>query len=526
MKKLISLILVVLMIFSCASSAMALKVEDVKPGTWKFGDRYPVVYLDGIVSKEIYHNEDTEGENPLFFPLNTQMMIENLLKYEDILKRAAKEENINLLANFVKVYANDCFGDIALKEDGYTMSDKVWVPETELDPYNEGLTKGTFTFKYDCRLDPLDIADELKVFIECVKKRTGKEKVELIAPSYGSSIALAYASKYGDDLAKNVDSMVISVPVVNGVNFAGELFSGKISIDAKALKNFLSTMVTDDALMALISTLVKTGTLDFVLESLVDPAVNEVLMSAIREVIIDIFGTMPSMWSFVDDRYFYDALDYIYGEEGSELRVKYAVLIERITNYHENVLVRTEELVTTAIANGVKTSVIAKYGINPLPLSKEGNFMGDGFVRLEVASFGATSSMHQEKLPADYKQAACLEHNHMSADGCIDASTCLLPDNTWFIKNLDHSTKTSGYYSLLYAIAHQDLDLDENASDEFPQFLVVPDEDKDKIVPLEGYLETKEPEEERETTWWEDFIAFFTGFFPRLIEIIKGWFSK
>lgn len=524
MKKIISLFLSVLMVFSCVSSVMALDINDIEPIDWNNEGKYPMVYLDGIVSKEIYYNEDTAGENPLFFPINTQMITDNLLKYEDILARAVLEEDINLIANFITVLANDCYGDIALKEDGYTMSDKVYVPETKLDPYNEGISIGKFTFKYDCRHDPVDIARELKVFIECVKKYTGKDKVELIAPSYGSSIALAYANEYPEDIVDSVDSLVISVPVANGVNFAGELFSGKVSVDAEALKSFLSGMITDDALMALISTLIKTGTLDFLLESLVNPAVNEVLMDAIRNIIRNIFGTMPSMWSFVDDRYFEDALTNIYGEEGSELRIKYAGLIERIKYYHYNILVRTEEIITDTIANGVKTSIVAKYGIDPIPLSKEGNFMGDGFVRLEVASFGATSAMHQEKLPADYKQARCFEHNHISPDGCIDASTCLLPDNTWFIKNLSHADKTDGYYDLLYSIAYNDLDITKSAA--HPQFLAVSEENDQLFVPLEDYVASTEKEEVKETTWLEDFLAFLKGILPRFIEMLKGLFSK
>lgn len=527
MKKLISLILAVLMIFSCASSALAATdiVVNREPfETWPHGDQYPLVYIDGIVSKGIYYNEDQEQENPLFFPINGEKILGSLKGYEDILSRAVLEEDVNLLANFVKVWANDCFGDIALKEDGYTMSDKVYVPDTYLDPYNEAASEGKYTFRYDCRLDPLDIADELKDFIDKVLENSGAEKVEMVAPSYGSSIALAYVQKYPEHV-KNVDSMVISVPVSNGVNFAGELFSGKVSVDAKALKNFLGGMVTDDAIMALISTLLKTGTLDFVLESLVDPALNEVLMDAVRVVIRDIFGTMPSMWSFVDDRYFEDALTNIYGPENSELREKHAGLIEKIKDYHYKVLCKTPDLMKQAEAEGVKVSVVAKYGIDPIPLSKEGNFMGDGFVRLEVASFGATSSMHQQKLADDYKQKVDCGHNHISPDRCIDASTCLLPENTWFIKNLEHGTKNSGYYDLLYTIVFDDIDLVENTSEKYPQFLVVPDYDDEQVIPLATYEEpSKEPE--KETTWWQDFIDFIIGFFPRLIEMIKGWFAK
>lgn len=531
MKKLVSLILAILMIFSCASTALAatdIVVNIPAFDTWPHGDKNPIVYIDGIVSKGIYYKEDVNQEDPLFFPINGDKILGGLKKYEDILARAVLEKDVNLLANFVKVWADDVYGDIALKEDGYTMSDKVYVPETLLDPYDEARDECMYTFRYDCRLDPCDIADELKDFIDKVKANSGKDKVELVAPSYGSSIALAYVQEYPEH-AKAIDSMIIAVPVCNGVNVAGEIFSGKISVDAKALKSFLNSMVADESIMALVSTLTKTGTIDFLLESLLNPAVNsDVIMDAVRTIILDIFGTMPCMWSFVDDRYFEDALTNIYGPEGSELREKYAGLISRIKNFHYNVLCKTDEIMMAAKAAGTKVSVIAKYGIEPIPVSKEGDFMGDGFVRLEVASFGAISAMNHQTLPADYKQAVDCGHNHMSPDGCIDASTCLLPENTWFIKNLNHGVTNRGYHALLRSILHDDIDLVDKTDANYPQFLIVPDYDDQQVIPLETYEEPGQdvPATEEETSWWQDFIKFITGFFPRLIEIIKGWFSK
>ncbi len=268
--------------------------------------------------------------------------------------------------------------------------------------------------------------------------------------------------------------------------------------------------------------------IDFLLESLLNPAVNsDVIMDAVRTIILDIFGTMPSMWSFVDERYFEDALTNIYGPEGSELREKYAGLISRIKNFHYKVLCNADEIMMAAKAAGTKVSVIAKYGRDPIPLSKEGDFMGDGFVSLEVASFGATSAMNHQTLAADHTQVIDCGHDHISPDWCIDASTCLLPENTWFIKNLNHGVTNDGYHALLRRILHDEIDLVDNKDENYPQFLVVPDYDDEQVIPLETY---EEPEQntpvDEESSWWEDFVKFITGFFPRLIEMIKGWFSK
>ena len=111
----------------------------------------------------------------------------------------------------------------------------------------------------------------------------------------------------------------------------------------------------------------------------------------------------------------------------------------------------------------------------------------------------------------------------MSSDWCIDASTCAFPETTWFIKNLWHGTKSDAYYKMIGDIVYNDITVHDWA--EYPQFLAVPEDDANTLVPLAAYEEPSK-EVEEETTWWQDFIKFITGFFPRLIEIIKGWFSK
>ena len=53
----------------------------------------------------------------------------------------------------------------------------------------------------------------------------------------------------------------------------------------------------------------------------------------------------------------------------------------------------------------------------------------------------------------------------------IDASTCLFPYNTWFIKGLYHADQPDDYhYKVLPAIAYGDLDI--NTDPEFPQYLI------------------------------------------------------
>ena len=511
MKKILSLILSVLMIFSCVGVATASAYSD---------DHLPQVYVEGLESKGVYYKDDVNMENPLFFPIQADKLIGSLVKYEDRIKKAIAANNPNLLTEYVTLWMDDCFGDVALGKDGFTMSDKVMVPKTELDPYGDA-KEGKYVFKYDCRLGGVDIAAELVDYIEWVKSVTGSAKVELVASSYGSAVVLSLLNEY-PGMKASIDSVLLCVPSANGVSFAGELFSGHISSDPKAIKAFLDNSLNDDAIAMLLSTLIKTGTLDFLVDDVLEPALEAALMDALRNVIRNIFGTMPSMWSFVEDKYFYDALVNIYGENYADEDHEYAGLINRITYYHENIQNRADEILLQAQAEGIHTNIICKYGDPSIPLSSEGDVLGDGFVTVKNASFGATAAMNNEKLPADYKQAKFADtKNYMSPDWCIDASTCLLPDNTWFIKNLWHGTKSKGYYEMINTIVYENLTID---SGKYDQFLVLA-EDGSSIVPL-VVDEQANAGEEKETTWLEDFFSFIKNFFPRLIEMIKGLFSK
>ena len=523
MKKIISILLSVIMVFSCCSVMMASAAED----------HLPQIYVEGLESKGVYYKEDTNMENPLFFPIDGNKLFSELLKYEPLLKEAFAKQNSDLIAAYLTEWIMVCFGDVALGKDGYTMSDKVMVPETKL--IKDGDKK--YTFQYDCRLGGVDIAVDLVDYIERVKADTGSDKVELVASSYGSAVVLSLLNEYSPvinenvalkdgqkDILESIDSILLCVPSAKGVDFASELFSGNIDVKPEALKAFLDDKLNDSDISNLVSTLIKTGTLGAILDDMLLPFVNTALMNSVKSVILNVFGTMPSMWSFVDDEHFVDALINVYGEDYASEDHEYAGLINRITYYHNNIQNKSTEILKAAEAAGHEVNIICKYGDPSIPISTKGNVLSDGFVAVTEASFGATAALNEQKLPADYKQADCLTHNHMSPDWCIDASTCDFPENTWFIKNLWHGTKSSAYYTMINEIVYNDIKVNE--WEKYPQFLVVPEEDDSVLVPLADYLESNKQEEKKETTWLEDFLAFLKGIFPRLIAMIKGLFNK
>ena len=111
------------------------------------------------------------------------------------------------------------------------------------------------------------------------------------------------------------------------------------------------------------------------------------------------------------------------------------------------------------------------------------------------------------------------EYNLISPDNCVDASTCLFPFNTWFIKGLSHSEKNDAYYNLINTVLYEDLDVFTRA--DMPQYLEVPEYDGNALVPM-----STPTEEEKETSWLEDFLTLLPRLIRMIIDKIKEFFAK
>lgn len=508
LRKITSVLLAALMLSSCFGLVFA-GAEVVNPEEsidWNYG-HLPQIYVQGFESKWVYFKDDPD-HNSLLFPVDTDRLLGNFMNYSKYADEALAKKDPRLVYNIVYGALWDSFGPTALKPDGVTMQDEVTV---DPDVLNFSRSDGEYTFKYDARLDPVDIAHTLHEYIGWVKQHSGQTKFELVGSSYGTSVVVAYLYLYGWE---EFDSVVLCVPSLEGVNFVGELFSGSFNFDPDAVEAFVSGMIADETIQLLLDVMNELGMLDVLLALVVEPVLNVAVMNALEDIIHDIFATHPAMWAFVEDKYFYDALENIYGEDWNEDTEEYHQLIDKVIYYHENIKTKDREIIQEAVDSGLHFNVISKYNKAPFPFSEDGNFTGDGFVDLENASLGATVAMNGETLPEDYTQAKFPEKNYMSPDRVIDASTCLLPENTWFIKDLAHGEKPDYYYQVINRILYEDLNV--FTSETLPQFVV---NTGDAIVPL------AEEEKEPEMNLFEKLIALFKNLFNMLIEAVKGMFA-
>lgn len=508
-RKVISILLAALLLSSCFGAVVAV-ADIVNPDEpipeWPYG-HYPQIYVQGFESKWIYYKDDPAHKS-LLFPVDTDRLLGNFMNYSKYAGEALEKNDPRLVYNIVYGALWDSFGATALKPDGITMQDNVTVDPTYLQ---FDYVDGEYTFKYDARLDPVDVAKELRTYVEWVKAHSRQDKIELVGSSYGTSVVVAYIAEYGYD---DIDSVVLCVPSLEGVNFVGELFSGSFNFDPDAVEAFAGGMIPDENIKLLLSIMNDLGFLDILLGFLVEPVLNLAVMNALEDIIHDIFATHPAMWAFVEEEYFYEALENVYGDDWNEDTEEYRELIDKVIYFHENIKVRDREIIQNAVDGGLHFNVIAKYNKAPFPFSEDGNFTGDGFVDLENASLGATVAMNGETLPDDYTQAKLTEYDFISPDRVIDASTCHLPFNTWFIKDLAHGEKPEYYYDVINRILYEDLDV--FTSDTLPQFIK---NTGDAIVPLE------EEEKEPELSLLKKLTTFIRNIFNMLIEAIKGLFA-
>jgi pimeloyl-ACP methyl ester carboxylesterase len=493
MKKLLSIIMVIVIALSCCSVAFAYDNEG-----------YPMVYLAGFGDTNIYYEDDPEQKS-LFFPLDTDRLLGNLKNMDDYIIESVKNKEPNLLYTCIYNYVWDSFGMLRLNPDGSCV-DGVVAAEIKLNYVGDG----RYDFNYDCRNDPFEIARQLKDYIAMVKEATGSDKIELVASSYSANAALTYLEVYKDDLS-DIDSVVLCVPSIGGISLFSELLAGEINVDHRAFKDYIGNLDDSGFVYDFMDLLDEYGILEPLIEAMLIPALKAAIYDALMDICRDIVATIPAAWACVTDEYFEKAMINMFGENYDSPDHEFAPHIEKATYFHENIKMKAEEILTQTRDNNpdMHMAVVCKYGNPSIPLSKHDKTLTDGLVFIELSSFGATCADYGKTLGEDYQQAKYGETNLISPDNKIDASTCLFPFNTWFIKGLDHAQKNEDYHKVLAAVAYGDLDV--YTDDEYPQYLMVSPEDAERIVPYYDY----EQEETLYNKIWNVFRAIVL--FPKTI---------
>jgi len=325
----------------------------------------------------------------------------------------------------------------------------------------------SYQFVIDWRESGIVEARRLHTFIQKVLKETGYQTVKLVAVSMGGSVALGYLAKYGH---KQVSTLIFMHTVFQGLPVVGDLFNQRLTLDAKTLQMFLKQSMQGNEpwcsiVSALLSVLRLGGVLDCVLdgaEALIDYMNPELF----RELMTPVFAQLPGFWGLVNSPDYEDAKALLLDP------VKHKGLIAIIDDYHYNAFNKAEQLIKAAMRDGVRCYVLSGYNLQGAPVGPNALAHTDDGLATERTSGWATCMLLGEHFPKDYKQKVSCGHDHIDPQRMIDASTCILPEQTWFQRDLHHTNFYSddGTNFLLW-LAESGSQLNIRSNAKYPQFM-------------------------------------------------------
>lgn len=495
----------------------------------------PFILVRGMDAGALIVNEGTPEESRPLSP-DTQTILELVGKVAGPVARFAVTKDYDQLADAVLPVLYDFFEPLSCEPDGSSRHDITVqrYPES-MAQYpefigNEEYTTGepamiraaaekigadhVYLFTYDWRLDPMDYARELNDYVQRVKEETGHSKVSLAGASFGGMIIASYLALYGSE---DIDNFTMLSSAFAGTSIVGDLFSGKVEFHKDELIRILKEVAGQEAVNLLLDALDQAGIFD-VLMPVLDGIVANLKDRVYDEVFQDTFVTMPGMWDLIALKDYEQAKAYLLDP------VEDAQLIARADAYHYQVQAKLPELLREAMANGVHISVVSHYGLQGVPITPSYREQNDNIIDTIYTSGYATCAFLNETLPDGYQQknTNCKEasHNHISGDRVIDASTALLPEQTWFLKGFKHVGYIYGTpvmdFVLWLCLADRQLTV-WDGGEQYSQFMQVdPTDGTMQLIekPQEGTEPSTQPpasEEETPTTQPQESVQEPTG---------------
>lgn len=553
-KAFISLLLSAVMIFSASVPAFAAGM----PNKWGCDD--PVIYLSGD-SNDIYYDNDSktfriddlfdssEGENgdtdySSIYEATANILLPFILegiafdKWDNYYKAVEKE-----IGDLFKPVMLDGNGNVPKGSDA-GIGKKAQASNEYNMTHDKANSQGKYEerayyYNYDWRLDPIELADGLHEYIESVKAATKHDKVSISCKCLGTNVVLAYINKYGSDSIKGLG---IDVATSNGSDFISGAISGDFGIDGHALARLIKDVdyfygfKISPVITSTIELLANTGVLDKMTEVAREELYEKIEYGIVSALATGTFMTFPCYWALVSTEDFDDALVYAFGKEGSEKRKEYKGLIEKITVYNETIKknINSIFLSTKEKENPVNLCIVSKYGTQLVPIVKEdADVVGDMFVSVKNSSFGATTSTVYDTLSDSYIEKKKSEGlgKYISPDKQVDASTCLFPDNTWFIKGCVHGSYSPSEIKLLLTVidAEKQLTVDDfdltqfivydNNADSFSAMTV--DNCHTEVWETDKTLEKPQTKEERIVSLVMSLIKWVTTIFKVITEKLQ-----
>lgn len=464
-------------------------------------EEHPSIYVMGARVTEIYAADGTR-----IFPMDG---VDEGEVIKQAIKPCLEKLAMGLVTKDYEAWAKEfhaavieIMGDLSLDANG-EVSDGSYAEhpyDYSLPVKTSGYGSHDYRLWYDWRLSPIDTAEYLKLYIEDVKRVTEEEKVNLIGRCYGANVVQAYLTLYPEHAVEHVDDVAYLASSVDGIDALGALFNGDIELDGQAVENFVDyymengDLIEDEGTRALVMTTVELFNQIKLLGITCDAL--ELFIDEVREdifplVLLDVFAGWPSYWAMLPADEYESAREFLF--DGIE--EEYAGFIKKCDDYHYKVQLKAEETLMALDKKGIDFYMISKYNFPDFPLYEDATALSDGNTTVKRQSFGATCADHGEILSDRYINS--LENkDYLSPDLKIDASTCLFPETSYFIKNMHHETFPSAINNLALKVMNTESTVSGGEVAQFllytgsSQLSVIDGVDEDATKPRENVLAT------------------------------------
>ncbi len=491
LKRFVSAALAVVLAFSCVVFAGAQQ------------EKTPLVIVTGMNTLPLYLDKGTENEQQVF-PFSSDSITDLIFGALPSLLLLPVTGNWDKLNDKLVEGANNMLGVLALNPDGtskYNVTcasfDKPYSYYVEnhneeffiaADDLGEAAAKelggdNVYVYIYDWRKATVTNAEGLDALVSKVLADTGSDKVTLAAISQGGSVTMAYLEMFGTE---NINNVVMLASAFRGIDMVGDIFSGRVTFELGSMMGFLTNYTAyagSDALNLLFN-----GLLFRALCAVNDPLLDIVLKNTddrlFKESLATTFGTFGGTFGILPYEDYEAAREFLHGDAVTPE-------LDRVDYYFKNVSGKCEEILDSAIADGVSVHILSFYGKRMLPFGDGDDAQSDATIETHRTSAGATCAPLDEILGDGYaqKNTAC-GHNHLSADCVIDASTCMFPEQTWLIRDLGHTEFNDNAPETLEMImwlitADSQCCVDSNAK--YPQFMLF-DRESRELSAIDGKI--------------------------------------
>lgn len=495
MKKVMSFVLAFLLLCSCVS--VAAFAAETKPVL-------PVIDLRGFMSSQIRENRDDENSTRLF-PPETNALLQLARRLLPSLTRFSIDKNWDVLGDTLIPALRDVLLPVASDENGDAKGN---TGPCFTYPTKQEITENPdLSFIYDWRDDPYKSAARLNDFVRYVTDDCGFGKVALECHSYAGIVTLTYLSVYG---VERVESVCFNATAVFGAAFAGELMQGRVNVSTDALAAFLDGLIDqteyEGLLRGLVTIFDDLGGLSFLCD-FVNGLFEHLSDRIWKQAIVPVFGSWLSVWAMVPDGELAAGKAFIAktGVAQSEM------FRTRVEKFNSNIRKNRASLLR-AINDQRPLYVIARYGYTGVPLGGIWTANSDGVLTTEAESFGATCQQLDFTAPPTMESV-----NLLSPNGAIDASTCLFPNQTWFIRNCKHVEKDPSLHTFTTTLLRTQGQQTVKSFEQYPQFMVL-EKTLGGLLPDDGLIRAPRK-------WQDDLKKLFKKLIEKLIVAVKQPFA-